>query len=84
MARNVIRSNGDVEFDVLSEMDMEKFDVDPRKSDVASHVSICLRGFFFQIHVRKDVPRNIDVFLKTSQADMEMSGLMSTIMLPGF
>ena len=39
MAANVILSNGDVEYDVASDMD-------PGKSDVAGHVSIHLSGFF--------------------------------------
>lgn len=49
----------------------------------AASAEICV-VFFLQIHVRKDVTRNIVVFSKTSQADVEMSSLMSMITLPRF
>ena len=77
MAANVILSNGDMEYDVASDMD-------PRKSDVAGHVNIHVSGFFSHIDVREYVTRNIVVLSKTSQEDVEMSRLMSVITRPWF
>ena len=90
-AWRIILSTGDMEEDVVppyadiaSDVEPVKSHVDPRKSDVAYHVSKVLRGFYFKIMFSETSLKhwNMAVFLKTSWVDVEMSTLMSTTMFP--